>query len=89
MIHILAICVSVLGFGCLCAAMARHQQDMLGRKLPAKAQYRLRGAGGVLLLVALLVDMAGLGAVYGTIAWFGHLTTGAAMTVAGLKWKAA
>ncbi|SER83257.1 DUF3325 domain-containing protein [Sphingobium sp. YR768] len=89
MIHILAICASFLGFGCLCAAMARHQKDLLGRTLPRQAQRWLRGAGGAVLLVALATDMAELGAAYGTIAWFGHLTIGAAMAVTGLKWKTA
>jgi len=89
MIHIVAICASVLGFGCLCTAMARHQKDMLGRTLPSPVQRRIRKAGGALLLVALAIDMAGLGAAYGAVAWFGHLTIGAAMAVAVLKWKMA
>jgi hypothetical protein len=89
MIHILAICTSIFGFGCLCAAMARHQKDMLGRTLPRHAQRWLRWTGGAFLLVALATDMAGIGAAYGAIAWFGHLTIGAAMAVTGLKWKTA
>lgn len=89
MIHILAICASILGFGCLSAAMTRHQKDWLGRTLPAQAKRWLRGGGGVLLVVALAIDMACLGAAYGAIAWFGHLTIGAVMAVAGLKWKTA
>jgi len=89
MIHIVAICAAILGFGCLCAAMARHQTDMLGRKLPSPVQQQFRRAGGALLLVALAIDMAGLGIAYGAIAWFGHLTTGAVMVVAILKWKTA
>lgn len=87
MTHILAICASIIGLGCLCAAMARHQKDLLGRPLPPHAQRWLRRGGGVLLLVALAVDMAGLGAAYGAMAWFGHLTIGAAIALAGLKWK--
>ena len=87
--HILAICASILGFGCLCAAMARHQKDMLGRTLPSPVQQRFRKAGFTLLLVALVIDMTGLGTAYGAIAWFGHLTTGAVMVVASLKWKTA
>jgi len=89
MIHILAICASILGFGCLCAAMARHQKELLGRTLPSPVQQRFRKAGFTLLLVALVIDMAGLGTAYGTIAWFGHLTIGAMMTLATLKWKSA
>ena len=89
MIHILAICAAILGFGCLCAAMARHQKDMLGRTLPVPVQQRFRKAGFTLLLVALVIDMAGLGTAHGAIAWFGHLTVGAMMAVATLKWKTA
>lgn len=89
MIHMLAICASILGFGCLCAAMPRHQKDLLGRTLPRQVHRWLRRAGGALLLVALATDMAGIGPAYGAIAWFGHLTIGAAMAVTGLKWKTA
>ena len=89
MIHLTAIWAPILGFGCLCAAMPRHQNALLGRTLSFQAQRLLRKAGGALLLVALAIDMAGLGTAYGAIAWFGHLTIGAAMAVAGLKWKTA
>jgi len=69
--------------------MARHQKDLLGRTLPSPLQRWLRNAGGVFLLLALAIDMAGLGTAYGAIAWFGHLTIGAAMAVAILKRKTA
>ena len=89
MIHILAICAAILGFGCLCAAMARHQKDMLGRTLPFPVQQQFRKAAFTLLLVALVIDMTGLGTAYGAIVWFGHLTVGAMMVLAILKWKTA
>ncbi|MDR6710062.1 hypothetical protein J2X73_004460 [Novosphingobium sp. 1748] len=69
--------------------MARHQKDLLGHTLPFPLQQQLRKAGVALLLVALAIDMTGLGAAYGAIAWFGHLTIGDVMAVAILKWKTA
>lgn len=87
MIHILAIGTCVLAFACLCAAMARHQKDFVGRSLDAVASRRLRRTGAAILLVALAMDLAGLGAGYGAVAWCGHLTVAAAGVLAGLNLK--
>ncbi|EIZ77421.1 hypothetical protein WSK_4035 [Novosphingobium sp. Rr 2-17] len=89
MIHGLAILIAITGFACLCTAMARHQKDVLGRKLAAPAARRLRMTGGTLMLFALAMDMIGLGAAYGAVAWCGHLTAGAALVLTGLNWKLA
>jgi hypothetical protein len=89
MIHGLAIIIAICGFALLCAAMVRHQKDVLGRKVPAAAARRIRNVGGAVLLLALAIDMIGFGAGYGAVAWCGHLTAGAAFVLTGLNWKVA
>jgi hypothetical protein len=84
-IHVLAIALCVAGFAALCAAMSRHQKDFVGRALDRRTSLRLRAGGGALLLAALALDMAGLGAGYGAVAWCGHLTLGAALVLARLN----
>jgi hypothetical protein len=86
MIHILALLLCVTGFACLCAAMARHQKDFIGRKLEAGASRQLRLIGGAILLLALSIDMVGLGAGYGAVAWCGHLMVAAALVLTRLNW---
>lgn len=89
MIHGLAIIVAISGFAFLCAAMTRHQKDVLGRKVPVATARRIRITGGAILLFALAIDLIGLGAAYGAVAWCGHLTAGAAFVLTGLNWKVA
>ena len=85
MTHLIAIALCITGFASLCAAMPRHQRMVVGRLLGDAAGRRLRLAGGAALLLALAVDLAGLGAAYGAIAWCGHLTVAAALVVARLN----
>lgn len=89
MIHALAIIVTTLGFACLCAAMVRHQKDILGHTLAVRSARLLRVAGTIALLSALALDMTCLGSAYGAVAWWGHLTAGAALVLTGLNRKAA
>src|SRR3546814_17667095 len=79
MIHILGILFSTLGSGVLCAGMAKHQSRLVGRKLPPSTVRLMKFGGFVVLALALAIDASGLGAAYGLIAWFGHLTVGAAV----------
>ena len=88
MIHLLAILLCITGFVALATAMDRHQRDIIGRKLAPDAALRIRSAGGALLIAALAVNMIGLGAAYGTICWFGHLSLGAATVLSWLIRKA-
>ncbi|MGE6692512.1 DUF3325 domain-containing protein [Sphingobium limneticum] len=81
MTHIIAIALCIAGFASLCAAMVRHQPDFVGRKLDAETSRLLRHAGFSLLLAALAVDMIGLGAGYGAVAWCAHLTLGAGLVL--------
>lgn len=89
MIHGFAILMAIAGFACLCAAMARHQKDVFGRKLAAPAARRVRITGGALLLCTLTTDILGLGAAYGAVAWCGHLSAAAALVLTGLNWRVA
>src|SRR3546814_434940 len=79
LIHILGILFSTLGSGVLCAGMAKHQSRLVGRKLPPSTVRLMKFGGFVVLALALAIDASGLGAAYGLIAWFGHLTVGAAV----------
>ncbi|MGK2911716.1 MAG: DUF3325 domain-containing protein [Sphingobium sp.] len=85
----MALMVAIIGFVCLCAAMTRHQKDVLGRKLTAQSTRRLRAAGGTFLICALAMDLTALGGGYGAVTWCGHLTVGAALVLTGLNWKVA
>lgn len=81
MTHLATALLSIAGFALLLAAMPRHQQDWLRRKLPARASRLLRAGGFALLAAAFAVSGAGLGWAYGTVAWCGWLSAGAALTL--------
>lgn len=84
MIHWLAVLLALAGFALLALSMARHQPDLAGRKLRAAISRYARGGGYAILLAVLLLDWIALGAAYGSIAWFGHLSIGAWGVVAWL-----
>lgn len=79
MIHLATGLACLIGFALLLGAMARHQQDWLRRKLPARFSLMLRCAGFGALLVAFVLAGAGYGWAYGAVAWFGWLSAGAAL----------
>ncbi|WP_420144710.1 DUF3325 domain-containing protein [Sphingobium sp.] len=81
MTHILSVALCIAGFACLCAAMTRHQPDFIGCKLDARTSRMIRRVGAAISLSALAINMIGLGAGYGAIAWCGHLTLGAALVL--------
>ena len=82
MTHIVIAGLALAGFALLLLAMPRHQQDWLRRKLPARTSGRLRLGGLALHAAAFLAAGTGLGWAYGTVAWFGWLSFGAAVTLA-------
>lgn len=91
MIHLFAISLAVAGFLLLAISMARHQQDMIGRKLAVAATQRARTGGYALLILVLVLDAAVFGVGYGAVVWFGHLSIGAWSVVgwlAGRAWLA-
>jgi|EndMetStandDraft_9_1072997.scaffolds.fasta_scaffold08108_4 hypothetical protein len=81
MTHLLVQLLCIAGFACLCAAMARHQADFVGRKLDPRTGRHLRAGGLTVLAIALAAAMAGLGAGYGAVAWCGHMTVAAALVL--------
>jgi hypothetical protein len=82
MMHIPALLLNLAGLALLLVAMSKHQHDWLRRKLPAAASRNLRAGGFMLLGLAFLVAVAGLGWLEGTLAWFGWLTVAGIATVA-------
>lgn len=81
MIHTPVALLTLAGFALLLMAMARHQQDWLRRKLAPRTSHLLRIGGFGLLAVAFAAAGFGLGWAYGTVAWFGWLSFGAALTL--------
>ncbi|RQH09823.1 DUF3325 domain-containing protein [Paraburkholderia dinghuensis] len=82
MMRLLALLLCVGAFGCLAMAMARHQEALLGRALPAAHSRCLRGAGGCSLGIALAFVVADQGWALGLVAFSGS-TSVAAGTVYG------
>lgn len=71
MIGVAALMFSYAGAAGLCAAMARHQTELVGRKLaPAEAR-RLRAAGSAALAAALACAMGAVGRSIGPVLWIG------------------
>lgn len=89
MIHFFCIALAAAGFALLAAAMDRHQKDLVGSKLPSAYSRRLRMAGAAMLVATLIIGTIGPGLAVGVIAWFGHLTAGAAIVLTWLCWKTA
>lgn len=89
MIHIVCIALAAAGFALLAAAMDRHQKDLVGSKLPPASSRRLRMAGATMLVATLVIGTIGPGLAVGVIAWFGHLTAGAAIVLTWLCWNTA
>lgn len=81
MTHTIVALLALAGFALLLMAMARHQQDWLRRKLPARTSRLLRIGGFGFLTLAFAIAGSGLGWAYGTVAWFGWLSFGAALTL--------
>ena len=74
------------GFVCFSLAMARHHEQVFGRK-PAPSRARLlRGGGWVLLALAVLPCVAALGLSVGLAAWCVLLTVAAAPLVVMLSY---
>ncbi len=81
MIHLATALLSLAGFALLLMAMPRHQQDWLRRKLPPVTSRLLKLGGLALLAAGFALAGQGLGWGYGTVAWCGWLSAGAAITL--------
>ncbi len=84
MTHVLTLLPAMVGFGSLCLSMDRHQEDLLGRELPARLRYLLRVLGWVMLALSYFAAVRGFGWTLGSVAWTGHLSLAAAIVVIGL-----
>ena len=82
MIHAIVFILLLSGFAVLLLAMARHQQDWLGRKLAQTPRRQMRAGGFALLALAFIVSGSGFGWGYGAVLWCGWLTIAATAVVA-------
>lgn len=89
MIHLASLIVAFAGFVMLCAAMQRHQAEIVGTKLTPVMGRRLRLGGAGLLLAGWLIDAIGLGWAIGSVTALGHFTLAAGLAIAVLHWRAA
>lgn len=89
MIHLASLVVAFAGFVLLCAAMQRHQAEIVGARLTPVLGLRLRLSGGALLLASWLIDAIGLGWAVGSVTALGHFTLAAGLAIAALHWRAA
>lgn len=81
MIDIVILLTSFGGFALLFAAMPRHQQDWLRRKLPPGQSRACRWGGFALVAIGYVVAGTNLGWGYGALVWLGWLTVAAALVV--------
>lgn len=87
-----AVAITLLGAAgvlCLACAMARHQRDLLGRALSARAGLAARIAGWVLIVAAAVLGIAARGWAVGVTIWLAALSLGAIMGVLVVTWAAA
>ncbi len=87
MIQPLILICATIGFLCLCTAMPRHHAAMVRRKVSAMEARTVRISGWIGIGAALLLSVGLFGAAYGVLVWIGHLTAGAALTVALLTFR--
>ncbi|MFT3719529.1 MAG: DUF3325 domain-containing protein [Pseudorhodoferax sp.] len=92
MVHWTLLLLCTAGFGALALAMDRHQQDVFGRELPARAGRALRVLGWALLAAALWRAVAAQGWGLGLVAYSGHTSAAAGLVFAALvlwnRWRA-
>lgn len=85
--HLAVSLVSLLAFALLALSMDRHQQDLLGRELPASQSRMLRIGGWLALLASLVMAVAANGWSFGLVSWCGHLSLSAGVVVlAAIAW---
>lgn len=73
----LALVFSLAGFLCLAIVMDRHADDALGREPTRRDRWLARGAGSLLLALALAACIAVEGVSIGITAWLGVMTPAA------------
>ncbi len=83
-VHLICQALALAAFACLALAMDRHQQDLFGKELPAAQTRRLRAGGWTLLALSLHAALQLQPWSVGLVAWFGHISTAAAVVLLGL-----
>lgn len=86
---VLALLSALAGFAALALAMDRHHGEMLHRRLQRAVQVRLRWAGAATIALSYLIMLRALGAIVGSIAWFGVLSLAAAAVLLTISARAA
>lgn len=73
MIGLSVLLLAFSGFTALCAAMTKHQLDLLGRRLSSRTSLQLRWGGGACLVAAFALAIADRGAAFGSVYWTGAI----------------
>lgn len=89
MTHILLLLLTTVGFGLLCLSRARHQADLIGRKLAVGTARYTRWSGLFSLALAFFLAGRGLGWAVGTLEWLGGASIGALLTMTALSLRSA
>ena len=76
LLFIAALLLIVGGMAGLALGMVRHFQEVFGRSPRSSVLYGWRGAGYLLLMLALLPCIAGWGVAIGIVLWSGLLAAG-------------
>jgi hypothetical protein len=71
---VLALALAYAGMALLCLAMDRHHQQVWGREPSPGQRLGLRGAGALLLALALVPCVAAWSASVGGVLWLGFLS---------------
>lgn len=73
MIHLSVLLLAYAGFAALCASMAKHQAETLGRTLMPREQRLLRAAGWAGLAAAYGCAVVAVGWRFGSVLWVGAI----------------
>lgn len=84
MMHALVLALCLAGFTGLAFATRRPQHEILRRSLPRRTVRALRIAGGLALLIAVIVLIAAWGWGLGLVMFSGHTTLAAALVYVAL-----
>ena len=84
MTHLAVFLLSTLGFAALALAMERHQEDLFGHALAARATRWLRMAGWAALGLALVVIVKVQGWGVGLVSFSGHTSLGGGLVFGAL-----
>lgn len=77
MSHLAVLMFAFAGFTALCAAMGKHQFELLGERLPAARRDRLRLLGWIGLALALACSVSTGDWRFRTVEWVGAIMLGA------------